>query len=407
MEKRRVRPARVRRPDAPAAPRRAVVPPRARLAGAVRDRATRRWPARSTSSLGVVADHALGLTPLVFLLGGVFFVLTAMTYVEGTSLHQERGGATVFARYAFNELWSFVAGWAILLDYLILIAMRVRSRRTTWRRVLERRSGTGWPELAIAVAVIVFVAVTQHRAALGASRYKRRGHRLGRRPRAAGRGSSCVGAGARVRTSTCWLDSIAPGHRADLGRPSVRLDAGDGRAHRPRVRLGPGRRGARWAGAACAGWCCRARWSAILVSTSASRSWPSRRMPVVGGDELAGAAASSRPRSSAWSPTLEPALAVGRAPLRGRPGVAAVVLVGAATAAMLGLSRLGYSLATNRQIPSALGPPAPDALDAVRASSALGALLAIVLVMPARPRVPGRPSSRSGRCSRSRSRTCR
>ncbi len=46
-----------------------------------------------------------------------------MTYVEGASLHQDRGGATVFARYAFNELWSFVAGWAILLDFLILIAI--------------------------------------------------------------------------------------------------------------------------------------------------------------------------------------------------------------------------------------------------------------------------------------------
>ena len=74
-------------------------------------------------SLGVVADHALGLTPFVFLAAGLFFALTAMTYVEGASLHQDRGGATVFARYAFNELSSFVAGWAILLDYVILIAV--------------------------------------------------------------------------------------------------------------------------------------------------------------------------------------------------------------------------------------------------------------------------------------------
>src|SRR3954467_10910192 len=57
-------------------------------------------------ALSVIAEHALGLTPLVFLLGGVFFALTAMTYVEGASLHQDRGGSTVFARYAFNELWS-------------------------------------------------------------------------------------------------------------------------------------------------------------------------------------------------------------------------------------------------------------------------------------------------------------
>ena len=71
-------------------------------------------------SLGVVAGHALGLTPVAFLLAGVFFVLTMMTYVEGGVLHQERGGASSLTRYAFNELWSFIAGWAILLDYLLV-----------------------------------------------------------------------------------------------------------------------------------------------------------------------------------------------------------------------------------------------------------------------------------------------
>ena len=59
----------------------------------------------------------------MFLLAGVFFVLTMITYVEGNSLHPERGGASTFARYAFNELWSFMAGWAILLDYLIVMAI--------------------------------------------------------------------------------------------------------------------------------------------------------------------------------------------------------------------------------------------------------------------------------------------
>ena len=73
--------------------------------------------------LGVVSGYALGLTPLVFLLSAVFFVVTMMTYLEGNSLHPERGGASTFARYAFNELWSFVAGWVILLDYLIVLAL--------------------------------------------------------------------------------------------------------------------------------------------------------------------------------------------------------------------------------------------------------------------------------------------
>ena len=45
---------------------------------------------------------------------------------------------------------------------------------------------------------------------------------------------------------------------------------------------------------------------------------------------------------------------------------AAATLIAAANSAMLGLSRLAYSLSTNRQIPSARRAPAPDALDAVR-----------------------------------------
>ncbi len=73
--------------------------------------------------LGVVAGQAQGLTPLVFAIGALFFVLTMLTYVEGNSLHPERGGAAVLARYAFNELWSFMAGWAILLDFLIVLAI--------------------------------------------------------------------------------------------------------------------------------------------------------------------------------------------------------------------------------------------------------------------------------------------
>ena len=78
-------------------------------------------------ALGVIADYALGLTPVVFVASGVMFLLAAMTYVEGSSLHQDRGGSTIFARYAFNELWSFIAGWAVLLDYVILIAATVFS----------------------------------------------------------------------------------------------------------------------------------------------------------------------------------------------------------------------------------------------------------------------------------------
>ena len=100
-------------------------------------------------SLGVIAGHALGLTPLVFVIAAVLYMLTAMTYVEGASLHQDRGGSTVFARYAFNELVSFIAGWAILLDYVILIAVTRVLGDAVPEGLLEpagqpRRGARGW-----------------------------------------------------------------------------------------------------------------------------------------------------------------------------------------------------------------------------------------------------------------------
>jgi basic amino acid/polyamine antiporter, APA family len=74
-------------------------------------------------ALGLVAAYALGVTPLVFLLAGGLFLLTAKTYAEGAAMYPEAGGSSSFARHAFNEVASFFAGWALTLDYIITIAI--------------------------------------------------------------------------------------------------------------------------------------------------------------------------------------------------------------------------------------------------------------------------------------------
>jgi APA family basic amino acid/polyamine antiporter len=74
-------------------------------------------------ALGVTAAFALGLTPLVFVIAGIFFGATALTYAEGTVRFPEAGGSASFARHAFNELASFGAGWAQMLNYIITIAI--------------------------------------------------------------------------------------------------------------------------------------------------------------------------------------------------------------------------------------------------------------------------------------------
>ncbi len=74
-------------------------------------------------ALGIVAAQALGLTPLVLLLTGVLFLTVSLSYAEGTAALPETGGAATFVRRAFNDLAGFVTGWALFLDYLIVMAL--------------------------------------------------------------------------------------------------------------------------------------------------------------------------------------------------------------------------------------------------------------------------------------------
>ncbi|MDX6697523.1 MAG: basic amino acid/polyamine antiporter, family [Solirubrobacteraceae bacterium] len=74
-------------------------------------------------ALGLVASFALGLTPVVFVITGVIFYLTAATYSEATSMYPEAGGSSSFARHAFNEMWAFIAAWGQMLNYVITIAI--------------------------------------------------------------------------------------------------------------------------------------------------------------------------------------------------------------------------------------------------------------------------------------------
>jgi basic amino acid/polyamine antiporter, APA family len=108
-------------------------------------------------SIGVVADRGLGLTPLIFLAAGLMFALTTLSYVEGSAMLRERGGSATFARHAFNELISFIAGWAILIDYLIVIAAAAITV-SHYMTPISGDFGGGDAELVVAVIVIGLAA---------------------------------------------------------------------------------------------------------------------------------------------------------------------------------------------------------------------------------------------------------
>jgi basic amino acid/polyamine antiporter, APA family len=74
-------------------------------------------------ALGIIALHALGLTPAVLAVVGLLFVIVALSYAEGTASIRETGGAATFVRVAVNDFAGFITGWALFLDYLIVIAL--------------------------------------------------------------------------------------------------------------------------------------------------------------------------------------------------------------------------------------------------------------------------------------------
>jgi len=74
-------------------------------------------------ALGIVALVALGATPIVLAIAGVLFIFNALTYAEGTAMLPEAGGSFSFARHAFNDTVGFVAGWALMLSYIVTMAI--------------------------------------------------------------------------------------------------------------------------------------------------------------------------------------------------------------------------------------------------------------------------------------------
>jgi APA family basic amino acid/polyamine antiporter len=298
-------------------------------------------------SLGVVAGDALGLTPIVYVVAGLFLIVTIATYVEGSSLHQERGGASTYARYALDEFWSFVAGWAILLDYLIVMAAAAVSI-SDYLAVFWSHLADGAPEITIAALAVAYVAAQNVRG-LSADR-------LGMVLRlslfsigllvvaAALAFAQFFDAGAivdsvRLGDTPSWEDAIFAAVVASIAL--VGVEAASGLAGEVRV----GRRGLRRMVMATAGVTL-----VLFVGVSAAGLMA---QPVRGGETALGGAYLEAPVLGIVAAYDTQWLVDAGRYVVG--ATAAAVLIVAMNGQMLGLARLAYSLATNRQIPSAVG----------------------------------------------------
>jgi amino acid transporter len=72
------------------------------------------------STLGFVWTESRGLIALAYLLGGICMYFTAKSYAVMSESVPTAGSVYGFARHALGVLPGFIAGWMILLDYLLI-----------------------------------------------------------------------------------------------------------------------------------------------------------------------------------------------------------------------------------------------------------------------------------------------
>jgi APA family basic amino acid/polyamine antiporter len=72
--------------------------------------------------LGPATERAGGLVWLAFLLSAMLCALTAMSYMELSSMYSKTGGEYEYARQVFSPMVSFVIGWAMLAGLVVASA---------------------------------------------------------------------------------------------------------------------------------------------------------------------------------------------------------------------------------------------------------------------------------------------
>ncbi|MFI4934088.1 MAG: APC family permease [Caulobacterales bacterium] len=77
-------------------------------------------PIAPWSSFGFVFNASRGMVPLVYVVGFVAMVFTARSYMVMSAAFPVAGSVYAYAGRGISESAGFLAGWALLLDYLLL-----------------------------------------------------------------------------------------------------------------------------------------------------------------------------------------------------------------------------------------------------------------------------------------------
>ncbi|WP_369214230.1 APC family permease, partial [Streptomyces flavofungini] len=77
-------------------------------------------PAVVTSIFGVIAATSKGAAPTAYVIATGAMLLTGLSYAKMAKVHPSSGSVYTYARKELDSRIGFLAGWALLLDYLFL-----------------------------------------------------------------------------------------------------------------------------------------------------------------------------------------------------------------------------------------------------------------------------------------------
>jgi amino acid transporter len=112
-------------------------------------------PFAPLSTLGFVWKESDGLIVLAYLLGGVCMYFTAQSYATMTEAIPTAGSVYGFARNALGVFPGFIAGWMILLDYLLIPAFVYVLMAVALETLLPGIDRGVWIVLLVAVTTCV------------------------------------------------------------------------------------------------------------------------------------------------------------------------------------------------------------------------------------------------------------
>src|SRR5579863_2598905 len=74
-------------------------------------------------ALGLVVGAAMGAANVAFLFAGIVYVCIGLAYTELAAAYPVAGGGQFFVTRALGDFVGFIAGWAVLLDFTVDIAI--------------------------------------------------------------------------------------------------------------------------------------------------------------------------------------------------------------------------------------------------------------------------------------------